>query len=327
MIRALARLVAVIVVIGVIGAGALAYLLVAFDRTGPLTEETIVVIPPGTGLSAIADTLTEAGVVEDRWVFIAGVYLTGAARDLRAGEFAFDTATSPREAMNRLRSGDVVMHSVTLPEGWTVPQAVERLRQDDRLVGDIGEIPPEGSLLPETYGIVRGDSRAAVLERMAVAHTDTLAELWSDRAEGLPFDTPEEAVILASIVERETSLAAERTVIAGVFINRLRRGMPLQSDPTVIYALSDGWGAIDRPLTRRDWETESPYNTYAVNGLPPGPIANPGRASIEAVLNPADTEYLYFVADGTGGHAFARTLAEHNRNVARWRQVRDGASE
>jgi UPF0755 protein len=200
------------------------------------------------------------------------------------------------------------------------------LEAAEGLTGPLPDPPPQGSLLPETYFFENGETRAAMLARMQKAMTDALAELWPQRAENLPFDTPEQAVVLASIVEKETGVAAERPQVASVFVNRLRRGMPLQSDPTVIFALTGGEADLGRPLLRADLQVDHPVNTYVVNGLPPTPIANPGRASLEAVLNPAETDFLYFVADGTGGHAFARTLAEHNRNVARWRAVQRGQS-
>ena len=180
-------------------------------------------------------------------------------------------------------------------------------------------MPPEGSLLPETYLFTRGDTRAEIIARMQAAMT-AVDRLWAERAAGLPLDTPEEAVILASIIEKETGVNSERAVVAGVFVNRLRRGMRLQTDPTVIYALTNGERPLGRELWRRDLEVDSPYNTYKVVGLPPGPIANPGLSALEAAMNPAETEYFYFVADGSGGHAFAKTLRDHNRNVAEWRR-------
>jgi len=188
------------------------------------------------------------------------------------------------------------------------------------LVGEIDEVPPEGSLLPETYLFSRDDSRQAVLARMREAMQQTLAELWPKRREGLPLATPEEAVTLASIVEKETGVAAERPLVAGVFINRLKKKIPLQSDPTVIYGITLGKTELDRPLSRKDLKTATPYNTYTIQGLPPGPIANPGRDALQAVMAPTETDYIYFVADGSGGHAFAKTLEEHNRNVAKWRK-------
>ncbi|HSR71798.1 MAG TPA: endolytic transglycosylase MltG, partial [Kiloniellales bacterium] len=209
----------------------------------------------------------------------------------------------------------------------TSQEAVTLIEQAEYLDGEIETVPPEGSLLPETYHYSRGDRREAVLERMRAALTDALAELWPRRVEGLPLSSPREAVILASIVEKETGLAEERPMIASVFYNRLRGGMRLQSDPTVVYGLAGGSGALGRPLTRADLQTPTPFNTYLIDGLPPEPISNPGRAAIEAVLQPAETEYLYFVADGNGGHRFAETLAEHNRNVAEWRRAREGDAQ
>jgi UPF0755 protein len=290
-----------------------------FTTPGPLTEPVTVVVPQGTGLAGIADRLAKAGVVRDPWVFEMGARLARRTRDLKAGEYRFDIAVSPRDALDILTRGDVVARRVTVAEGLTVPRVLDLVREADGLEGAITLQPTEGSLLPETYHFTLGDSRDAIVRRMMTAMEETVAELWPNRAEGLPISTPEEAVILASIVERETSLSAERPHVAGVFINRLNRGMRLQSDPTVIYGL-DSTGVLGRPLTRKDLDTPSSYNTYLINGLPPGPICSPGRESIAAVLNPKETKDLFFVADGTGGHAFARTLAEHNRNVRAWRQ-------
>jgi UPF0755 protein len=285
-------------------------------------------VPRGAGLSDIARRLSDAGVIGDPRIFTYGVLLHGGGDRLRAGEYAFPAGVSPRGAMEVLVAGREVAHAITVPEGLTSAEIVALLEADDRLTGDVAEVPPEGSLLPETYHVQRGDGRPELVARMRGAMDETLAALWAGRAESLPFDTPEEALVLASIVEKETAVADERALIAGVFVNRLARGMRLQSDPTVIYALTDGQGPLGRPLTRRDLEeTDSPYNTYRVGGLPPGPIGNPGRASIAAAVDPADTEYLYFVADGSGGHAFARTLAEHRRNVRAWRRVRDAATQ
>jgi peptidoglycan lytic transglycosylase G len=217
-----------------------------------------------------------------------------------------------------------VARRLTVAEGLTVSEIYQLLEDAEGLEGALPPAPPEGSLLPETYFYAYGDRRADLVKRMQRSMQAVLDELWPQRAQGLPFRSRAEAVTLASIVDKETSAEDERDKVAAVFVNRLRRGMRLQADPTVIYALTDGSGRLGRELTRRDWEHESDYNTYLVVGLPPGPIANPGRAAIEAVLNPADVDYLYFVADGSGGHAFARTLDEHNRNVATWRKIRDG---
>jgi UPF0755 protein len=252
---------------------------------------------------------------------MGGVSAYRQSRRLKAGEYAFAPGMSMREVMDLLVSGKAIMHTITLPEGLTSKQIVDRLRADEMLTGDIEAIPPEGSLLPETYAFTRGASRQQILDQMAAAHKRALDEVWANRRSGLPIDTPEELVTLASIVEKETGKADERPRVAAVFVNRLEAGMRLQSDPTVIYGIAAGEGTLGRAIRRSDLDAENPYNTYRIDGLPPGPIANPGRAALEAVATPSSTEELYFVADGTGGHVFARTLDEHNRNVARWRQI------
>jgi UPF0755 protein len=291
-----------------------------FNRPGPLAVERTIVIDRGDGLATIADRLEKAGIIANAFVFRAGVRVLGKASSLRAGEYQFPPAASARAVADVLAAGRTVVRRLTVPEGLTSAEIAALVAAEPSLVGDPGDAPEEGTLLPETYHFSFGDSRSAMIGRMRDAMAATLAELWPRRAAGLPLSSPAEAVILASIVEKETAVAAERPRIAAVFINRLRRGMPLQADPTVAYALAaDGIGQ-DRQLTRADLARTSPYNTYLVQGLPPGPIGNPGRAAIEAVLNPAESDELYFVADGSGGHAFARTLAEHNRNVAAWRR-------
>jgi len=296
----------------------------AFTAPGPLAAETVLVIPHGASVRSIAAQLAMEGVVDDAVLFALGVRGFGGERPLLAGEYAFPAAVSARGAMRILQSGKVVVHSLTIPEGLTVLQVVAIVGAADGLTGD----PPpagtlgEGTLLPETYHYVRGDRRDMVLARMRKSMDETLDMLWAGRsADSAALKSPRDALILASIVERETAKPEERPRIAAVFLNRLRRGMRLQSDPTVVYGLSNGAGVLGRPLTRADLAVDHPYNTYIHAGLPPGPIANPGRDSIAAVLQPAKTKDLYFVADGTGGHAFARTLEEHNRNVARWRRV------
>jgi UPF0755 protein len=288
---------------------------------GPLDEPVTVVIPRGSGLETIALTLDEAGVVDSPILFLYGAKLTGDGRGLKAGEYAFAPGVSIDGVLDQMRQGRTVIRRFTVPEGLTSAQVMALLKEEEALTGEVEEVPPNGSLLPETYHFSFGDSRGSIIARMRQSMDKTLADVWKDRDENLPFETPEQAVTLASVVEKETGVAAERTRVAGVFINRLKAGMKLQSDPTVIYALTDGTGELGRALTRADWRVESPYNTYHVTGLPPGPIANPGRASLEAVLRPERHDFLYFVADGTGGHAFARSLAEHNRNVERWREV------
>lgn len=295
-----------------------------YEREGPLEVGQNVVIPRGSGTGAIAERLAEAGVVDDARAFHIAALVTGKNARLRAGEYAFEPGTSLREALELLESGKTVIRRFTVPEGRTAAEVVALLTETEGLSGEIAALPEEGSLLPETYHYSWGDDRTQLLERMQRSMQLALEELWEARTPGLPIETPEEAVVLASIVERETGVAEERPVVASVFINRLKRGMRLQSDPTVVYAITKGERPLGRALTRADWQVEDPYNTYQNDGLPPGPIANPGRASLEAVLAPEESEYLYFVADGSGGHAFARTLEEHNRNVANWRRIRDG---
>ncbi len=216
---------------------------------------------------------------------------------------------------------DDIRWRITLAEGVTSWQVVDSLKRAEFLSGEVAEVPPEGTLAPDSYEVERGADRAALLAQMAARQAATLAELWAARADGLPYETPEEALIMASIVEKETGIAQERRQVASVFVNRIRQGMRLQTDPTVIYGVTRGEGVLGRGLRQSELRRATPWNTYVIDGLPPTPIANPGRLSIEAALNPDTTDYLYFVADGTGGHAFARTLAEHNENVARWRAI------
>lgn len=314
-----------LITIGAVGAGLLySWGHQRFTGPGPLDERTVVLIERGSGVEAIARQLTQEGVIRSPLLFRVGARVTGQAKRLKAGEFEFPAEVSPERALQIIVSGRTVARTLTIPEGLTSREVVARIREAPALTGQIAEVPDEGTLLPETYHYERGDSRADLLQRMQASMDRTLAELWPQRAQDLPYDTKQAAVTLASIVEKETAVPDERALVAGVFVNRLERGMRLQSDPTVRYALTEGEEDLGRPLTRADWRVEHPYNTYRISGLPPGPIANPGRAALEAALNPADTEYLYFVADGSGGHAFAKTLREHNRNVAEWRKVRDG---
>ncbi|MDJ0936916.1 MAG: endolytic transglycosylase MltG [Kiloniellales bacterium] len=292
------------------------------DRPGPLQADTTVIVERGASLTAIAENLQSGGVIDDAFLFRLSARLYRVSRSLKAGEYAFPARVSMGGVIDILVSGETVIRQFTVPEGLTSAEVMTLIAGVEGLVGELDGVPTEGSLLPETYNYAWADARPDIVGRMEKAMADTLAELWPTRAEGLPIDTPAEAVILASIVEKETGVAEERPLVAGVFINRLKRGMRLQSDPTVVYALTGGTGPLDRALRSRDLRVDNPYNTYGNAGLPPGPIANPGRAALEAVLNPAETDYLYFVADGTGGHAFAKTLAEHNRNVAKWRRIR-----
>jgi UPF0755 protein len=294
--------------------------------SAPVGDQTIVVLPSGSGVDAIGQTLKQAGVIRSTDMFKAAVTLTGADRRLRAGEYEIDSRASLRTVVRKLTSGQVVRHFLTVPEGWSSAQVYDRLNAEPLLTGTI-EIPPEGSLWPETYEITRGEARASVVRRMQAARDRAVLELWANRAPGLPFRTVEEAVILASIVEKETGVAHERPRVAAVFHNRLRHGMRLESDPTIVYGVTGG-RPLGRGIRRSELERETPYNTYRIDGLPPTPIANPGREALQAVLRPPRTEDLFFVADGTGGHAFARTYDEHLANVARWRQIeRETAGE
>jgi UPF0755 protein len=290
---------------------------------GPLAVERTVLIPQGAGVRRIAATLAREGVIATPELFTVMARLTGLHGRLKAGEYSFEPGIPQQAVLAKLVSGETVDRFVTLPEGLTSAEIVALINAAPGLAGTLETVPAEGTLLPETYHYEYGAERARILERMRGSMQETLARLWETRAPGLPFETPREAVVLASIVEKETGVESERAKVAGVFINRLERGMRLQSDPTVVYALTEGRTELDRALTRKDWQFDHPYNTYRIDGLPPGPIANPGRASLEAVLQPEETDALYFVADGSGGHAFARTLEEHNRNVAKWRRIRD----
>ena len=288
---------------------------------GPLPAETIVYIAPGTSVAGMATQLEDMNAVDDALIFRAAAILARDRGPLQAGEYLIEEATSAAGIVALLQSGKTHARSVTIPEGLMAVEIVALINTAEAMSGEVVDIPAEGSLLPETYHYRRGDDRNALIKRMQKEMNDTLAEIWPTRASDAPVRSLDETVILASIVEKETGVAAERARVAGVFANRLRLGMPLQSDPTTIYALTEGKQRLDRPLLRKDLAIESPYNTYAVTGLPPGPIANPGRLSLQAVLAPEKHDYLYFVADGTGGHAFGRTLAEHNANVAKWRQI------
>ncbi|MGC2855684.1 endolytic transglycosylase MltG [Novispirillum sp. DQ9] len=314
-----------VVLAAAVGAGGVLLGWSRWQAPGPSAETVRVLIPRGTGLKKITALLAENGVLRpglDTYIFPLGVKLTDQAARLQAGEYDIPPGLTMAEVARRLTAGDgIVQRPFTVAEGLTTPVVLDMLRAVQELDGAITLAPKTGDLLPETYHYLRGDTRDGVIRRMTAAMDSALKELWPTRAKDLPIKTPEEAVVLASIVERETAIAAERPQVAAVFVNRLRLGMPLQSDPTVIYGLSPDTGTLDRPLLRSDLDADHAWNTYVIPGLPPSPIANPGRESLAAVLNPADTKDLYFVADGTGGHAFARTLEEHNRNVAKWRKV------
>jgi UPF0755 protein len=282
-------------------------------------EATLVVLERGSGVGQIGRTLRSAGVISSSGLFAVAARLTGAAADLKAGEYEFASGTPMAQVLADIRAGKVVRRAITIPEGWTSGMVLDAINASPVLTGTAVE-PPEGSLLPDTYDIQRGESREAVIGRMRAAQDELLAQLWANRQPGLPLNSPREAVTLASIVEKETGVASERPRVAAIFINRLSAGMLLQSDPTIIYGLTKG-RPLGRGIRASELAADSPWNSYKVAGLPPGPIANPGRESLAAVLNPPKTDELYFVADGTGGHAFASTYEAHEKNVQRWRAI------
>ncbi len=302
-------------------AGATAYALHAYDAPGPLDAPREIVVPRAP-TATLARALAAQGVVVSAPALRAAVLLTNRQGPLHAAELAFPAHASLRQVLAVLRTARPVEHRLTVPEGLTAAQIAGLLAADDTLDGP-DPIPAEGAALPQTYSFERGTTRDAVLARAQAAMTRALDDAWASRAPDLPLATPRDALTLASIVERETARPEERPLVAAVFLNRLRRGMKLQADPTVAYGASGGLGALDHRLSRADLDHDDPYNTYRNTGLPPGPICSPGTASITAATHPADSDALYFVADGHGGHAFARTLEEHDRNVARWHALLD----
>lgn len=320
--RTLLRVGLLLLILVMAAGGIVSFGVERFHRPGALAEPVTLVMPRGESVAAMTQRLEAAGVLGNGFLFRLGVRLSGNDRALRAGEYEFPAFVSSAGVMEILVKGEAVLRKLTVAEGLTTANVLALVKAADGLDGEIAKAPSEGELLPETYAYVWGEERASVVARMRRAMADTLAELWAERAEGLPLDSPRQALILASIIERETAVPEERPRIAAVFLNRLRRGMRLQSDPTVVYGLSKGEGSLDRPLTKADLEIDHPYNTYRIRGFPPGPIANPGRAAIEAALKPLKTDELYFVADGSGGHVFARTLKEHRKNVRRWLRLR-----
>jgi UPF0755 protein len=304
------------------GGGLYVYGKQKIEAPGPLQQDKVVNIPQRSGMSDIADILQREGVIDDnRWAFIGSVLALKARSDLKPGEYSFAKNASLREVIGTIVEGKVVQHSITIPEGLTSEQIVARISDNEIFAGSIHAIPSEGSLLPETYKFPRGAQREQVIARMQQAQRRVLADVWERRNADIPLKSPEQLVTLASIVEKETSKPDERSRVAAVFINRLQKKMKLQSDPTIIYGLVGGKGTLGRPIKRSEIQQPSPYNTYVVDGLPPGPIANPGRASLEATANPARTRDLFFVADGTGGHTFTETYDQHQKNVVRLRAL------
>ncbi|MEM8749696.1 MAG: endolytic transglycosylase MltG [Pseudomonadota bacterium] len=297
-----------------------------FEAAGPLETPKTYVVQRGATFSSIIPDLEQEGIIPRQGplrIFLRGVQSEGKASALKAGEFGFKPGASMREVMLELTEGRAIEYALTFPEGWTSYRIMERIAFDQTLVGEMPDVPPEGALLPNTYSFQRGTTRQQVIDRMKAAREKAVAEVWANRAEDLPINSPEELVILASIVEKETGIASERPHVASVFVNRLRKGMRLQTDPTIIYGI---WGGKGKPkdrggLRKSEIARKTAYNTYQIDGLPPTPIANPGIESLKAVANPLETDDLFFVADGTGGHVFAKTLAEHNANVAKWRKI------
>jgi UPF0755 protein len=314
----------VLILLAVAGGGLFVFVKQSFEASGPLEADKVVNIPPRKGIRDIADILVQEGVIDHPWTFVVTATFSRSHDDLKFGEYQFTRQASLQNVINTLIEGKVVQHQFTIPEGLTSEQIVQRLMEMDILSGNVREIPREGSMLPESYRYPRGASREQVIQRMQQAQAKVVAEVWEHRSPELPLRSPEQLVILASIVERETGRADERTRVAAVFTNRLKQHMKLQSDPTIIYGLVGGKGSLGRPILRSEVEQRTPWNTYAIEGLPPGPICNPGRATLEAVANPARTKELYFVADGTGGHTFSETLEQHQRAVAHLRAIEQG---
>ena len=314
----------ILVLIAVVAGAALMLGKQRFDAPGPLAEDKFVNIPRGLGVRDIADLLQREGVIDQPWVFIGGIIVMKARDGLKFGEYQFVKHASLSDVVDTIVEGRVVQHTLTIPEGLTAEQIMARLLENDILTGTIKEIPREGTLLPETYKFARGVTREQIIQRMQQAQKRAVQEAWERRMADLPVKTPEQLIILASIIEKETGKPDERTRIAAVYVNRLKQKMRLQSDPTIIYGLTGGKGSLGRPIMKSEIEQSTPYNTYVIDGLPPGPIGNPGRASLDAAANPARTKEIYFVADGTGGHVFAENYEQHQRNVARLRVIEQG---
>ncbi|TGQ51737.1 endolytic transglycosylase MltG [Mesorhizobium sp. M1C.F.Ca.ET.193.01.1.1] len=313
-----------VVILIVLASGAALYFgMQAFVEPGPSANGDTFMVKPSTGVQEIADQLERRGLISDARIFRLGVRATGNDSALKAGEYAIKPRASMRDIMELLKSGKSVMYSLTIPEGLTVEQALERVADQEALTGDMpASMPPEGSIATDTLRFTRGATRQQMIDKLVADQKKLIEDVWAHRAPDLPVANMEDFVILASIVEKETGRGDERSRVAAVFLNRLAKGMRLQSDPTIIYGLFGGKGKpADRPIYQSDIDKQTPYNTYLIKGLPPTPIANPGRAALEAVANPSKTDDLYFVADGTGGHVFAATLEEHNQNVARYRAL------
>ena len=291
----------------------------AMVGAGPLERSVTVDVAKGISSQSVAQLLFENDVISSPLIFRILLKVTRAENQLKAGEYLFEAGSSMKEVLAKLVSGDVLYHRITIPEGYTVGQSFYLLSMEDMLFGEFEFVPNEGGMLPETYTYQKGEKRDAIVRKACQAMQKKLKKIWKEREDGLPYKNMNELLIMASIIEKETAVDAERAQVASVFVNRLRKGMKLQTDPTVIYAITDGREELKRALTRKDLAIDSPYNTYKNYGLPPTPICNPGEASLYAAAHPDETDYLYFVASGNGGHNFATTLADHNRNVATWK--------
>jgi len=295
-----------------------------FYSAGNIPEDTTFLVESGSSLGVTAERLETQGLIDNRLIFQAAGMALKKQGKLKAGEFKIAAHSSMSDILTELTEGTPVLYGVTVPEGFTSWQVIERINADSHLIGDIGALPPEGSILPNTYSYIPGDTRQSVLDKMQAAQKKALEEIWAGRDPDLPVKTPEELVTLASVIEKETGVASERPQVAAVFVNRLKKGMRLQSDPTIIYGITKGQSTLGRGLKKSEIEAKTPYNTYQIDGLPVGPIANPGIESLKAAANPAKTKDLYFVAAGStpaDGHLFAATYAEHRKNVAKWRAI------
>jgi UPF0755 protein len=313
------NLIACIFILAAITLTAISYLHLYVNKPGPLTSNKILLLGKGTSLTKFSKRLATENIIAQPKLFLITLKAVKFFYNIKAGEYAFPVAITPKQIIDMLINGRSVIHRITIPEGLTVKQVIDKLNTEPVLVGEITSTITEGYLLPDTYFFSYGDKRQMLIDRMHKKLLQALDELWETRTKDLPIKTKEEALILASIIEKETALSSERTHVSSVFINRLRKGMKLQADPTTIYAITNGQTTLGRELSKKDLLIESPFNTYFTTGLPPHPIANPGRAAIEAALNPAKTNDLFFVVSGAGGHRFSDSLQQHNINVHDWR--------
>jgi UPF0755 protein len=312
------------IILGGLGFAALAFGWMAFTAPGPLNTAKTLDIQKGLNRSQIAALLESSGIVSDARIFSTAAAANSIrGRYIKPGEYEFPASATMQDVLATVLSGKVISYKLTIPEGWTTEMAVARLKENEVLTGEVTAMPPEGALIANTQVFTRGTTRQELIDTMRTAQDKLLDEVWATKSADLPLKSKTELLTLASIIEKETGKADERPQVAAVFLNRLKQGLKLQSDPTIIYGLVGGKGKLERPLTRADVDGATPYNTYVIPGLPPGPIASPGRDALMAVMKPAPVNYLYFVADGTGGHAFATTLDEHNANVAKWRKIED----